>query len=1167
MKRYMMVLIQFIWVMLLCTPPVVLQEPVSFISTSLKNVHVSSELSGDSEIASYQTGVLNPVIIEHTGRAATPTGYSITRTDTIKNLHSEIELPSGLEGNLHSVECNGGHLLVGENGQTDFSSSEGTISLWIKWDITAPNGRFWGQHNDFETRWSSRRLVLDWGSDTTLQGAKTDWVVDKWYFIAIVWNDDTNSLALYWGDEDTQPSEDASTTFWYGTVIGLLTENNIMCSRASTGYRVYGHVDDFRYYSIQRSLDDIQSDYVLPLVGNEPYLEHHYSFENGFIDSAGESNLIPSGTVTISSDVFYRSGGWRAESVEMSIRNLKRLLALNGSFETGLPGSNIDWTGDGTYYAEGWRARRQVLSYQGRQRTSYINTGPKYILIENEGYEDPSSPDSYRHYDGTVIYWYQTIENHRLTEVFEFSMNFLYQRGPIGVNFSNNFEFCFEILNGSSTLWNWSIDPTQIEQRGIWYSINPITVEIPYAPALFEVRVSLKVDTVSGFIGIPVDDPDVDGDSANAMYLTFFIDDISLVASQIPSFENIDFKITLDPFINVTTSGSSGTCSLIFDHKYWNQSSIPFSFSSNATVSFEYFARITKVSKIINSTYLQNLDIEGVFYKANLNQEIELSFNTYMRSYPGIVDIGVNVLCPIDWDLPLVEDPFGNDLTTEIEYDAGLLKIPSGVAEIVGWWSFKFTGHNYASSINTEMSSNSDPTWSSSSIYRNGEKLRSVISFANGPISPVEVLDVEICIFTPSGLLWSIENVSNSEGATVMSTATTFGSTNASVGTWLLSSYWVNGTEVGYGSREFSLYHQLTIFAQTPNIEIKPGETFTASVFLYDQDSGYPLLSDAMIVGNWSATEVAFSPNLAKGWWEADFNSSSVNTGNYLILITANLPFYDTDSCIIDVKIPVAESLYEITLRATLIGAISVILAFTLIVFSRHIFLKIRTKRSREILALKGRLDDARNIIGLLVIHRTIGLPIYSRIIKGGFQESLLSSFISALSQFRAEFSWDEPKWTALPITEIITVVLTDSLICALITVESSSERQKKQLEHFGTEVGGLYDKDEDTLKQMMRSPVLSSTIDLIFSNYFDGPLLTRYIGIKEELPNHLIPVKEAIQIMNVEKGISTEAIIKTLLLEGYGERMSYNLVLEAIDGEYLVAASEESFVLSEVKD
>ena len=77
-------------------------------------------------------------------------------------------------------------------------------------------------------------------------------------------------------------------------------------------------------------------------------------------------------------------------------------------------------------------------------------------------------------------------------------------------------------------------------------------------------------------------------------------------------------------------------------------------------------------------------------------------------------------------------------------------------------------------------------------------------------------------------------------------------------------------------------------------------------------------------------------------------------------------------------------------------------------------------KRNLELLALEGRKEDAKNLIGLLVIHRSIGLPVYSNILKGGFQEALLSSFISAISHFRSEFSMAEPTWTAIPITEVI---------------------------------------------------------------------------------------------------------------------------------------------------
>ena len=66
------------------------------------------------------------------------------------------------------------------------------------------------------------------------------------------------------------------------------------------------------------------------------------------------------------------------------------------------------------------------------------------------------------------------------------------------------------------------------------------------------------------------------------------------------------------------------------------------------------------------------------------------------------------------------------------------------------------------------------------------------------------------------------------------------------------------------------------------------------------------------------------------------------------------------------------------------------------------------TRRNVELLALEGRIDDAKNLIGLLVIHRAIGLPVYSNILKGAFEESILSSLITAISQFRSEFS---QKW------------------------------------------------------------------------------------------------------------------------------------------------------------
>ena len=197
------------------------------------------------------------------------------------------------------------------------------------------------------------------------------------------------------------------------------------------------------------------------------------------------------------------------------------------------------------------------------------------------------------------------------------------------------------------------------------------------------------------------------------------------------------------------------------------------------------------------------------------------------------------------------------------------------------------------------------------------------------------------------------------------------------------------------------------------------------AVILYDQDNGNSILSGAVITGNWSSTEVVFNPNLAKGWWEADFNVTDLSSGEYVIVVEVIMPFYEVSSTTISVRVPDVESLSARIARAGFLGALLVAISVLGVVISRRFYMAVMAKRNVELLALEGRIEDSKNLIGLLVIHRAIGLPVYSKIIKGGFQEALLSSFISAISQFRSEFSIDEPTWIAIPITEVITAVQT----------------------------------------------------------------------------------------------------------------------------------------------
>jgi hypothetical protein len=249
-------------------------------------------------------------------------------------------------------------------------------------------------------------------------------------------------------------------------------------------------------------------------------------------------------------------------------------------------------------------------------------------------------------------------------------------------------------------------------------------------------------------------------------------------------------------------------------------------------------------------------------------------------------------------------------------------------------------------------------------------------------------------------------------------------------------------------------------------------------------------------------------------------------------------------------------------LQAGLLGALALLGVISITMVTRRYYHHTTTRRNLELLALKGRLEDAKNLIGLLIIHRKVGLPVYSRILKGGFEESMLSSFIAAISQFRAEFSWDEPIWAAIPITEVITAVQTEMLICAIITLEGASVKQKGQLEAFGRDVGGLYDHEDDTLRAMFHTPKLSeafaNTFDPVFESYFDGALMLRYVGVKKNLPPHLRLVSEAMATLDIDYGVTPEAIIKALVLLGHSEHDAHSLTLEAIDGGHLIASEKK---------
>ena len=202
--------------------------------------------------------------------------------------------------NTKSLDATGGYMIVGD-GTPDWGSTTGTISFWIQWDTVA--NRPWGQHDNMETRFSGTNLVIDWGAAGSIISS-TSFAAGKWYFIAIIWDENTDDLYLYVGDQDNPPAQDTYNNAWTSTVSTVgVTQNNFMASKGGVE-PTDGHGDDLRYWNIDRTLTEIQSDYNTELTGSETNLRSYFKLNNNFDDIGPDNNDgSGSGSYSFSSDV------------------------------------------------------------------------------------------------------------------------------------------------------------------------------------------------------------------------------------------------------------------------------------------------------------------------------------------------------------------------------------------------------------------------------------------------------------------------------------------------------------------------------------------------------------------------------------------------------------------------------------------------------------------------------------------------------------------------------------------------------------------------------------------------------------------------------------------------------------------------------------------------
>jgi len=205
--------------------------------------------------------------------------------------------------------------------------------------------------------------------------------------------------------------------------------------------------------------------------------------------------------------------------------------------------------------------------------------------------------------------------------------------------------------------------------------------------------------------------------------------------------------------------------------------------------------------------------------------------------------------------------------------------------------------------------------------------------------------------------------------------------------------------------------------------------------------------------------------------------------------------------------------------------------------------------------AIKARFSDAHNILGVIVLHKLSGIPVYSKMMKSGFEEGMLSAFITAIMHFRSEFDTPEESegYNILPISDIIRAVPTPNLICAFITLSSASTEQETKMIAYARAIGMMVDETLAERPTKVVDTKTTKTLEWFFDDFVDGGLLRKYQIGGKDLPKRFKCIEKVRPLVSTNDTFNLNKMIRELENNGLSEDDAYLITMEAIDNEYVV--------------
>ncbi|MHA1958214.1 MAG: hypothetical protein ACW968_14955, partial [Candidatus Thorarchaeota archaeon] len=203
-----------------------------------------------------------------------------------------------------------------------------------------------------------------------------------------------------------------------------------------------------------------------------------------------------------------------------------------------------------------------------------------------------------------------------------------------------------------------------------------------------------------------------------------------------------------------------------------------------------------------------------------------------------------------------------------------------------------------------------------------------------------------------------------------------------------------------------------------------------------------------------------------------------------------------------------------------------------------------KRKHYAEAWTVKKRFEDAENILGVIVLHKLSGLPVYSKMLKGGFEEGMLSAFITAIAHFRSEFETlnEDEDFKPVPISDIIRSISTKNLICAFITMTTASVEQEARMIVYARTVAMMFDELYNGTPSTFREEEAATSFDTLFDWHLDGTLLKEYKISTGHIPRKYRILIEASEVISVEGVFRLTTLARKLASEGMATKFWFPL-------------------------